>query len=44
MGQEDKYPEVPVEKLRWRCPPESLPFETTKEVPACMEITARKEP
>jgi lon-related putative ATP-dependent protease len=42
MGQEDKYPEVPVEKLRWRCPPESLPFETTKEVPACMEIIGQE--
>jgi len=42
MGQEDKYPEVPVEKLRWRCPPDSLPFETTKEVPACMEIIGQE--
>jgi len=38
MGQEVKYPEVPVEKLRWRCPPESLPFTTTDEVKACLEI------
>jgi ATP-dependent Lon protease len=42
MGQEGKYPEVPVEKLRWRCPPDSLPFETTKEVPACMEIIGQE--
>ena len=42
MGQEGKYPEVPVEKLRWRCPPESLPFETTKEVPLCMEIIGQE--
>ncbi|MGD0626918.1 MAG: ATP-binding protein [Thermodesulfobacteriota bacterium] len=42
MGEEEKYPEVPVEKLRWRCPPESLPFETTKEVPICMEIIGQE--
>jgi ATP-dependent Lon protease len=33
-----KYEEVPVEKLRWRCPPESLPFETTNEVQPCLGI------
>jgi lon-related putative ATP-dependent protease len=33
-----KYEEVPVEKLRWRCPPESLPFETTDEVQPCLGI------
>jgi len=38
MGQERKFSEVPVEKLRWRCPPESLPFETTTEIKPCMEI------
>ncbi len=42
MGQEGKYPEVPVEKLRWRCPPESLPFESTKEVPVCMQIIGQE--
>ncbi len=42
MGQEVKYEEVPVEKLRWRCPPESLPFESTKEVPACTEIIGQE--
>ena len=34
MGQERKYPEVPVEKLRWRCPPESLSFENHRGNPA----------
>jgi len=42
MGQEEKYPEVPVEKLRWRCSPESLPFESTKEVPVCMQIIGQE--
>ena len=42
MAAEVKYPEVPVEKLRWRCPPESLPFESTKEVPACTEIIGQE--
>ena len=42
MAQEEKYPEVPVEKLRWRCAPESLPFENTKEIPVCMEIIGQE--
>ena len=42
MAQEGKYPEVPVEKLRWVCPPESLPFESTKEVPVCMQIIGQE--
>lgn len=42
MSQEPKYPEVPVEKLRWRCLPESLPFETTAEIKPCMEIIGQE--
>ncbi|MBU1207193.1 MAG: AAA family ATPase [Proteobacteria bacterium] len=42
MRSEVKYPEVPVEKLRWRCPPESLPFEDTSEIPACTEIIGQE--
>jgi ATP-dependent Lon protease len=42
MGLELKYKEVPVEKLRWRCPPESLPFEDTSEIPACTEIIGQE--
>ena len=38
MTSEIKHLEVPVEKLRWRCPPESLPFKDTSAIPACMEI------
>ncbi len=37
MG-EASYPEVPIEKLRWRCDPESLPFETTEAIEPCDEI------
>ena len=42
MGQEGKYPEVPVEKLRWRCLPESLSFETTAEIQPSMEIIGQE--
>ena len=38
MGPEGNYAEVPVEKLRWRCDPESLPFKTTEEIQPCTEI------
>jgi ATP-dependent Lon protease len=34
--------EVPVEKLRWRCDPETLPFETTQAVKACEEIIGQE--
>jgi len=42
MGQERKFPEVPLEKLRWRCLPESLPFETTAEIQPCLEIIGQE--
>ncbi len=42
MGFELKYKEVPVEKLRWRCQPKSLPFEDTSEIPACTEIIGQE--
>ena len=42
MGDEKKYPEVPVEKLRWRCPPDSLPFETTDEIKPCLDIIGQE--
>ena len=32
------FPEVPLEKLRWRCDPASLPYETSDLCPACEEI------
>jgi lon-related putative ATP-dependent protease len=42
MGWEVKYSEVPVEKLRWRCLPESLPFKTTQEIPSCTQIIGQE--
>ncbi len=33
-----QFEEVPVERLRWRCDPNALPFETTKATEACDEI------
>jgi lon-related putative ATP-dependent protease len=36
------YEEVPVEKLRWRCDPELLPFETTQAIQACEEIIGQE--
>ena len=42
MGPDPKYPEVPVEKLRWHCAPESLPFQTTEEIQPCTEIIGQE--
>jgi lon-related putative ATP-dependent protease len=42
MAQDQKYSEVPVEKLRWRCSPESLPFETTDEIKPCLDIIGQE--
>jgi lon-related putative ATP-dependent protease len=42
MAQDQKYPEVPVEKLRWRCSPEILPFETTDEIKPCLDIIGQE--
>jgi ATP-dependent Lon protease len=36
------FEEVPVEKLRWRCDPDSLPFETIQAVQACEEIIGQE--
>ncbi|HVP76359.1 MAG TPA: ATP-binding protein [Thermodesulfobacteriota bacterium] len=36
------YEEVPVEKLRWRCDPEALPFETTQAIQACEEVIGQE--
>ena len=32
MQDTSSFPEVPLEKLRWRCTPESLPFNTTADL------------
>ncbi len=42
MGTERKYAEIPVEKLRWRCPPESLAFESTADLQPCLEIIGQE--
>ena len=39
---EQKPVEVPVEKLRWRCDPGSLPFETTEAVQPCEDIIGQE--
>ncbi|HUL31810.1 MAG TPA: ATP-binding protein [Thermodesulfobacteriota bacterium] len=36
------YEEVPVQKLRWRCDPEALPFETTRTIQACEEVIGQE--
>jgi lon-related putative ATP-dependent protease len=36
-----KFDEVSVEKLRWRCPLEYLPFETSNEIPPLTEIVGQ---
>ncbi len=42
MAHDIQYPELPAEKLRWRCPPESLPFDTTDEISPCVEIIGQE--
>jgi lon-related putative ATP-dependent protease len=42
MMAEQKPVEVPVEKLRWRCDPGSLPFETTEAVQPCEDIIGQE--
>ena len=36
------FEEVPIEKLRWRCLPDALPFETTKAIEPCQEIIGQE--
>ncbi len=42
MLEARKFDEVPVEMLRWRCPSEYLPFETSEEVEPLKEIIGQK--
>jgi ATP-dependent Lon protease len=42
MEKADNFEEVPIEKLRWRCDPEGLGFESTDEVEACTNIIGQK--
>jgi ATP-dependent Lon protease len=39
---EKNYEEVPVEKLRWRCDPNSFPMETTEAIEPCQEIIGQE--
>lgn len=39
---EKTFEEVPIEKLRWRCNPEILPFETTETIQPCHEIIGQE--
>jgi len=39
---EKTYKEVPVEKLRWRCDPNSFPMETTEAIEPCQEIIGQE--
>lgn len=36
------FEEVPVEKLRWKCNPNKIPFETTADVPPSREIIGQE--
>jgi ATP-dependent Lon protease len=39
---EKNYEEVPIEKLRWRCDPNSFPMETTEAIEPCQEIIGQE--
>jgi lon-related putative ATP-dependent protease len=36
------FEEVPVERLRWRCDPSTLPFETTETIQPCQEVIGQE--
>ena len=42
MKPKTTFPELSPEKLRWRCDPDSLPFETTETCPPCAEIIGQE--
>ncbi len=42
MPRKESYKEVPVEQLRWRLDPASLPFETTDDLKPLIEIVGQK--
>lgn len=41
MPKTTEHPEVPVEKLRWRCDPGQLPFKSTSEIEPLDEIVGQ---
>ncbi|NIS60763.1 MAG: AAA family ATPase [Proteobacteria bacterium] len=42
MAREMKFEEVPLEKLRWRCDPEKLQFQSTEDLPVTEEIIGQE--
>jgi lon-related putative ATP-dependent protease len=42
MAQRMTFEEVPIEKLRWRCDPENLKFESTEDLPISEEIIGQE--
>jgi len=38
MAKKSEFRELPLDQLRWRCDPERLGFESTKDLEACQEI------
>ena len=42
MKKAENFHELPAEKLRWRCDPKSLDFESTDEIEACPDIIGQK--
>jgi len=42
MKKVSDYEELPAEKLRWRCDPKSLDFESTDELKICPDIIGQK--
>jgi len=42
MNKVSNFQEVPAEKLRWRCDPRSLGFESTDELKACPDIIGQE--
>lgn len=42
MKTSANFEELPIEKLRWRCDPEKIPFTTTDESEACSEIIGQE--
>jgi len=42
MNKVSNFQELPVEKLRWRCDPRSLDFESIDELKACPDIIGQE--
>ena len=42
MPEQRVFPEVPNEKLRWRCDPEMFRFETTRDIPCANDIIGQE--